>query len=236
MCYNETHQTQNSMQIKILLCSLLALVALPLSASANAVEAANAVFRTYGQGYSDRIITVAGERGTPAPPQWHVFAYDINTPGLIAHFVVRNNVVDSASLLDAETSKQWAAQIVQWNQVKINSDAAFRIANNAAIAAKRGFDSADYRLARPREGGNPRYYMDLRDANLMVVGIVQIDAVTGAIVSQQWPAELQRHPHGNRQEAVDWARVRDEMAKAGRNIGNAFRRFGTAIGDTFRGN
>jgi len=236
MCYNVLHQHYFPMQKKILQSLIMVIVALPLIAVAGAIDAANAVFREYGQGYTDRMVTVAGQGGEPEPGQWHVFAYDLKTPGLMAHFIVRNGVVESASVLDAEVSKQWAAPIMPWRQVRIDSDVAFRTANNAAINARRGFDRVDYRLASPREGGNPRYYMELRDANLMVVGILQIDAVTGAILNQQWPAELQRHPGGDRQDAVDWATVRDEMAKAGRNIGDAFRRMGRSIGDTFRGN
>ena len=217
-----------------LLCLLAAVFAVGGPVVAQTADKAVTVLQTqYGRAYGSRMVAITGVDGQHQPKDWHLFAFDLKQPNLISHFVVRGGKIVHAAKLDAERSKAWAAPVLSWGEVKITSEAAFKLADAAARTATVGFDSLDYRLMNDRTSGRPVYQLELKDAGKRVVGNLKIDAINGRFLDQSWPGKPGAGGM-NRQDRIDWQIVKEEMGRVGRDIGTVFRDFGTNVRRRFQ--
>ena len=200
----------------------------PLSAQ-TAAKAVAILQQQYGKVYASRLVAVTGVNGGPQPKEWHLFAYDLKQPTLISHFVVKGGKLANAAMLDAQRSKQWAAPVIGWDKVKTDSEQVFKLADAAARAAAVGFNAIDYRLMADRTTRVPVYQVELRDAAGKSVGRLKIDGAQGRVLSQSWGGVL-----WNGQDRLDWQIVKQEMGKAGRDIGAAFRKLGDNVSKSLK--
>jgi hypothetical protein len=219
---------------RIPLCLLAVVLAVGSPVFAQTADKAVAVLQAqYGKAYGSRMVAITGQDGQHQPKDWHLFAFDLNAPKLISHFVVRGGRIIHAAKLDAERSKVWAAPVLSWNAVKITSEGAFKLADASARAAMVGFDSLDYRLMNDRATGLPVYQLELKDAGKRVVGNLKLDAMNGRLLSQSWPGKPGAGGM-NRQDRIDWQIVKEEMGKVGRDIGTVFRDLGANVRRRFQ--
>lgn len=206
----------------------MALVAFTILAPGQtATKAAGVVLKQYGSDYGKLMVAVTGQKGSHQPEQWHVFAYDLKNPRTISHWVVAGGKIVGAAMLDAQRSKQWAAPILPYDRVKIDSDAAFKVADVTARAARIGFDSVDYRLMADRLSGAPVWMLQLSDSKGKVVGSLRIDAARGTVLSQNWGRG------GMGADRFDWSVVTQEMNRIGHDIGVSWQRFKEDVRNKF---
>jgi hypothetical protein len=206
-----------------------AFAAMPAVAD-EAGKAVGVLLKHYGKAYGQRLVAVTGERGQDQPKQWHIFAYDLKEPSTIGHFVVSGSRVQSAKLLDAARSRQWAAPVLDWGQVRVDSGRVFRLADASARAAQVGFDSLTYQLTTDRTTLRPVWQVELTDAAGLAVGTLRVDAGDGRVLSQAWGAMAA----GGRGRGPDWQIIREEMRKVGRDIGNSWQMFREDVRRGFR--
>ncbi len=209
----------------VLILSVLAVTAVSVPAQ-TASRAVSVVLKQYGSAYGQRLVAVTGLNGSHQPAEWHVFAYDLKTQGTISHWVLAGGKITAAAMLDAQRSRQWAAPVLPWDRVKVDSDAAFKIADATARQAAVGFDSLGYRLMTDRRSGAAVWLLELADSRGKTVGSLRIDAVHGTVLSQSWGKG------GFGADRFDWKVVKQEMNKIGHNIGSSWQRFKQDVRNT----
>ncbi len=217
--------------LMVAVATLVGIATLPAQTAASAVAVLQ---KQYGKVYGGRLVAITGQKGQHQPKDWHLFAYDLQRPALVSHFVVRGGKIVTAAMLDERRSQAWAAPVLGWDKVKISSEEAFKIADGTARAAAVGFDSLDYRLMNDRTTGSPVYQLELKDSRGLVVGNLKVDAVRGRVLSQSWPGKPGAGGIWNGQDKIDWQIVKEEMGKVGRDIGTVFRDLGNNVRSRFQ--
>ena len=220
---------------RLLLLTFLCLGPMAAPSNASSAKSSVAVLQSqYGKVYASRLVAITGMGGQPEPKAWHLFAYDLQNPSLISHFVVTGEKITEAVMLDPERSKKWAAPVLAWEEVAVDTKKAFEIADKAARLALVGFDSLDFRLMSDRRTRKPVYQLELKDAKAKVVGYLRISAISGEILSQNWTGKPGVQMPWSGEEKIDWDIVKEEMSKVGRGIGGAFRKLGNNVRDQFK--
>lgn len=175
-----------------LLCSLLTLAGLPVSALAQAPPAPRItgkaamriVARERGAEYLPRMLHLVGEHGMDQPPVWRVIARD--GKGAVREFYVGNRGILSDGVLPPRHANGISATPLPMHRLNIDSDTAFAKAEAAAKAAKIGFDSVNFQLRCLELSNNAAWFITLFNARGERVGELSIGASTGTVLTQNW--------------------------------------------------
>jgi len=163
---------------------LLGLVLLPLGAlpaADTAYSALRVLGKRDGQDILNHVVEVRGRDGTPQPAAWKIVIEDPRSRGGVREVEVqRGKVVGERT----PTSHGLGAPM-NFNQLNLDSEGAFTVANQEAEKTNVLFDHVDYTLRAGTGGGVPVWQLDLSDGKNGRVGSVEIAADSGAVVRRQ---------------------------------------------------
>lgn len=132
--------------------------------------------------YTEGIVVVTARGGTPVPKEWIVVARDTDNQGVLHKITVANGQVisDAPSLNTYEALRQNVN--IQPNQVQVDSDNAFWIAQPIAAANQKIIGHVDYALTIRGKDATPIWTLNCFDINGGYCGKVVLLATTGAVL------------------------------------------------------
>ncbi len=134
------------------------------------------------------LVEVAGERGEPQPQEWKVILRDPGARGGIREVVASGDVVVSQRTPLRGYSELNSQSAIALTRLNLDSDRAFEIANKQAVAKKVGFSWVDYTLRANSMGGSPMWILRLYNNMGSQVGVIQISAENGSVISPLQPS------------------------------------------------
>lgn len=170
---------------------------------------------------SAKLIEVTGERGEPQPQEWKVVLSDPTARGGIREIVASGDVIVSQRTPVKGYAGVGAEPAIPLARLNVDSDRAFEIANQQAIARRIGFSWVDYTLRANAEGGAPIWILNLHNNMGSKVGVVQISAENGSVVV---PLEVSEPP------PTEYAEQFSDSS-TGRKIGGFIGRVGGTLGN-----
>jgi hypothetical protein len=171
------------------------------------------------------LVEVIGERGEPQPQEWKVILRDPAARGGIREVVASGDVVVSQRTPLRGYSELSGQSSIALPRLNLDSDRAFEIANKQAIAKKVGFSWVDYTLRANATGGSPMWILRLYNNMGSQVGVVQISAENGLVIS---PLEPGPPPPTESTEQFSDTRT-------GRTVGGFLGRVGGTVGGVANG-
>lgn len=170
---------------QVLFFSLLVLAApTPVCAQATGKAAMRLVARERGADYLSRMLHLYGENGVPQPQVWRVVARD--RQNAVREFFVTKGAIVAEGVIPPAKANGISGTALPMARLAIDSDAAFIKAEQAARAAKVGFDRLHYQLRCLELSTNAAWFITLLDAQGMKVGEVSVGASTGTVLTQTW--------------------------------------------------
>ncbi len=164
---------------------LLGLVLLPLAslpAADTAYSALRVLGKRDGQDVLNHVVEVRGRNGAPQPGVWKIVLDEARARGGIREVEVeRGRVVSERT----PTSRN-VGSAMNFNQLNLDSEGAFTIANQEAQRVNVPFDHIDYLLKAGTGGGAPVWQLDLADGRNAHVGSLQIAADSGTVLHRQF--------------------------------------------------
>jgi hypothetical protein len=167
----------------------LFLLAVFLSASTAVLDAADtayAALRVYGKKEGEqalyKVVELRGKAGTPQPTSWKLTIDDPRARGGVREIEVRGGRITGER---TPVGRDFGPQM-NFNQLNLDSDGAFTVANQEA--EKRGipFERIDYTLSSSSGGGAPLWTIELFEGRNGKVATLRIAADSGAIVEQNF--------------------------------------------------
>ena len=174
-----------------LVSALFFALASALPAQDSAYSALRVVGRSQGKEALNHVLELRGRAGSPQPAVWKI---TLDEPR--AHGGVRELEVQRGKIISERTpaSARTAGSPMNFNQLNLDSDGAFTVANQEAQKAGAPFDHVDYLLRSGTGGGAPVWQIELTDSKLGRAGSIDIAADTGTILRQAMTRPAARQP------------------------------------------
>ena len=175
-----------------LLVLLMAVAFAPgfVSAQDTAYKALRTVGAQRGERALNQVVTIVGESGRPQPVAWRV---TLDDPGAVAG--ERELDIVSGRISSERTPARPPAsgiRPIDLTKLNLDSDAAFRAAEQEARRNQVGFDSMNYRLSVDAASGQTVWTLVMLDYEQRPVGTVRIAASNGTMLSAgNWVSEGQ---------------------------------------------
>jgi hypothetical protein len=163
---------------------LLGLVLFPLgtlSAADTAYTALRVLGKRDGQDVLNHVVEVRGHNGSPQPAVWKIVVADPR-----ARAGVREVEVQGGKIVGERTpTSHGLGSPMNFNQLNLDSEGVFTIANQEAQKSNTSFDHVDYQLKAATGGGAPVWDLDLFDGKNGHVALLEIAADSGTILRRQ---------------------------------------------------
>ena len=186
--------------------------------------------RQYGADKVEWVVEMRGSDGVPTPEEWEVFVYDPDTRFLTREYWVGDGEATNEGPADDYFPDRSTFGYIRVTDLKLDSAAAFTIAEGEARKARMGFDRLNYTLRCREFSREPVWTLELVDSAGALVGKVYISGSTGEVLRTVW---IQRPGRGRTEGASvvmdsaaprgggeDLSQARPEAAK-----GNGLRQF-----------
>ena len=159
------------------------LFATPLAATAadTAYSALRVIGKRDGQETLNRVIELRGRGGSPQPSAWKVTIDEPRARGGVREIDVQRGKIVGERTPTARSS----GSPMNFNQLNLDSEGAFTIANQEAEKAGVPFDRVDYRLTSGTGGGAPVWALDLFDGKNGRMGSIEFAADSGTVLHRQ---------------------------------------------------
>lgn len=161
----------------------------PTTPPPSALAAMDLFLASPSDGRKEAVYGVVGFFGQPSPPQWLILTDAGNNARSL-----RESVVTSAGVVAERKFRRQPKQDLpdipmSRAALKIDSGAAFRVAETEARRQKMAFESAHYQLRCRETGQEPIWMLNLLNANHASIGVVYVSAVTGKVMRTFWPGK-----------------------------------------------
>jgi hypothetical protein len=160
------------------------------SAQDTAYKALRTVGAQRGERALNQVVTIVGESGRPQPVAWRV---TLDDPGAVAG--ERELDIVSGRISSERTPARPPAsgiRPIDLTKLNLDSDAAFRAAEQEARRNQVGFDSMNYRLSVDAASGQTVWTLVMLDYEQRPVGTVRLAASNGTMLSAgNWVSEGQ---------------------------------------------
>ena len=159
-----------------------------VSAQDTAYKALRVVGTQRGEKALNKVTAIVGQAGRPQPVAWRVTLEDPAARGGEREFdVVSGQITSERTPARPAPSGSTPIELTKLN---LDSDGAFRTAEQAASRNQVGFDSANYRLSVDAASGQPVWTVEMFDYEQRPVGTVRIAAGNGTLLSAgNWVSE-----------------------------------------------
>ena len=217
--------------------------------SLHAADTAYSALRVYGKKEGEqslyRVVELRGKGGTPQPTSWKLTINDPRARGGVREIEVRGGRIVGER---TPVGHDFGAQM-NFNQLNLDSDGAFTVANQEA--EKRGipFDHIDYTLSSGSGGGAPLWTIELFEGRNDRVAMLKVAADSGAIVEQNFSSdrrfegdrayvENDRRGPGRETRPPEYRGERDpgeEISDFFKRVGRHFQKRGKQLDNFFTG-
>jgi hypothetical protein len=171
----------------LLLASLSALPAFAQRQDLSVREALGIVSSRFGPQSVQWIAEVQATQGIPQPSAWQVLSYDERAPRLLYRFGADSSGdARDMGIDEIRYPKDVPVGYFNLNQVRLDSVAAFTVAEGEARKARMAFDSCDYLLRAREFSQEPMWRLQLMDAGGRVAGKIYISATSGQVLRTVW--------------------------------------------------
>jgi hypothetical protein len=160
------------------LFSLFALMPLICSSAETAYTALRSIGNERGAEILSHVVEVRGLSGLPQPQVWKVVVDDPQARGGIRELEFQSGRIVSER---TPVSRSLGGS-VNFNQLNLDSEGAFAVANQEAQKNGLAFHSVDYLLKSGSASGAPVWELRLRDSAAIEVGCMKIAADTGSVL------------------------------------------------------
>jgi hypothetical protein len=197
-------------------------------------DTAYTALRVYGKKFGEqslnRVLELRGRSGGPQPAVWKIVAADSSSRG-----GVREVEVQRGKIISERTPINRTGNLspMNFNQLNLDSDGAFTIANQEMEKRRLPFDRLDYALRNPGGSTPPVWFLELFEGASGRVATLELAADSGAILNQQrltngtQPPDyssdrdfVRRRPDGD--QGQHWSRPGEHM----RGVEDFFHRLG----------
>ena len=165
----------------VFLASLLIFATSFARAADTAYGALRVVGNKNGSDSLNRVMDVRGRSGTPVPAVWKITFDEPKARGGIREVEVQHGKIISER---TPTGKSQGSAM-NFNQLNLDSEGAFTIANQQAEKAGIPFDHVDYLLKSGTSGGAPVWELQLFNGREGAVATVQIAADSGTVLRKE---------------------------------------------------
>ena len=206
----------------------LALGILPTIVFAESDTAYKAL-RTFGKQAGDkvlnRVVEVRGRNGIPQPDVWKIIANDPGARGGLTEAEVQRGKIISQRTPTARATS--ATQTMDFNQLNLDSDGAFTVANQELQKRAVPFDRIDYLLRSPGNGKPPDWHLELYDRGTKI-GTMEVGADNGIVLEQSIQANRAAQPNysSDRDYVDDREPGYSRPGEPFRGVGDFFHRLG----------
>jgi hypothetical protein len=156
--------------------ALAALPSLALAENDTAYKALRIFGKKFGDQQLNRVVEVRGRAGSPQPQVWKITATDPTARGGVTEADVQRGKIISQR---APTSRGAAGTPLDLNQLNMDSDGAFTVANQEMEKRNAPFDRIDFVLRSSGPGRAPIWHLDLFDGSNGKIATFEVSADTG---------------------------------------------------------
>jgi hypothetical protein len=152
-----------------------------VKAQDTAYKALRAVGAQRGEKALNQVVAISGQSGRPQPVDWRISLKDPAARGGVRELDIVSGQISS----ERTPARPDAAGMAPIDLTKLNvdSDGAFRTAEQEASRNQVGFDSVNYRLTLDADSGKPVWMLELFDYEQRPVGRVRIAAGNANVLS-----------------------------------------------------
>jgi hypothetical protein len=128
-----------------------------------------------------QVLAVTGESGNPQPSMWTILLGDPAARGGVRELqIVSNQVASERTPVGSELA---GGKTIDLNQLNLDSDGAYQVAEGEAKKNGVSFGQANYRLSVDPDTGKPLWIVHVLDSQRHDVGIVKVAADNGTLLS-----------------------------------------------------
>ncbi len=170
------------------LAPLLTVLLFPLAALGRdtAYHALRAIGAERDQALLNHVIEVKGRDGAPQPEKWTVVLDDPLARGGVREIEVANGHIVSERTPVKAYSGISGGVSMNFQKLNLDSEGAFKVAEDEARRARIGFESVDYVLRCDEAGSAPTWVLQLLDARQHSIGSVRIAADNGTVLARDF--------------------------------------------------
>jgi hypothetical protein len=164
-----------------LFAAALAISAQLVSAADTAYTALRVVGKDQGEAVLNRVVELRGKFGAPQPQVWKITTKEAGARGGLREFEVqRGKLISQRTPVSRSVGTP-----MNFNQLNLDSEGVFTIAEQEAKKVSVVFDRADYTLRSGTQGGAPVWTVELFSGRKGRVGTFEIAADSGAVLRQE---------------------------------------------------
>src|SRR6201987_5869043 len=175
-----------------------------VSAQDTAYKALRTIGAQRGEKAVNQVIAISGQPGRPQPVDWRITLDDPTARGGVRELDIVSGQI--ASEQTPVRPPQAGSRPIDLTKLNLDSDGAFRAAEQEASRNQVGFDSVNYRLALDADSGKPVWTLELFDYEQRPVGRVRIAAGNANLLSAtDWVHDrnsVTRRSHESDEEAL----------------------------------
>lgn len=150
-------------------------------AADTAYSALRVVGKREGQETLNRVLELRGLRGAPDPQVWKIVLDEPRARGGVRELEVQKGKIIGERTPTAGN----LGRPMNFNQLNLDSEGAFTVANQEAQKANVPFDRVDYTLKSGTNGGAPVWELELFDSRAGRVGMITIAADSGTVLNRE---------------------------------------------------
>lgn len=150
--------------------------------AATAYEALKIVKQQKGDAILSQLVEVCGDSGQPQPQSWKILMRDSAARAGIREFVVTGREITSERTPLRSGAAPDQLRPLNFTRLNLDSDGAFRLANEQATKQRIGFNRVDYFLQTNPDDGAPVWTMQLFDHMGAPVGSLEVSAENAKVV------------------------------------------------------
>ncbi len=132
------------------------------------------------------IVEMRAFNGVPQPQEWNVVVYDPASITLLNEYWLGDGRAANEGPYDKIYPDKAPIGYIDFNKLKLDSTAAFTVAEGEARRARVGFDSLNYVLRSREYSNEPVWILALIDADKRLVGKVHVSGLTGSVLRTIW--------------------------------------------------
>ena len=148
--------------------------------------ALNLLSQKFGVNNFQWIVEMRAFNGVPQPKEWTVVAYDPTSIYLLTEYWAGEGRAVNEGPYDKIYPDKAPIGYIDFAQLKLDSVAAFTVAEGEARRARVGFNSLNYVLRAREYSNEPIWILALVDADERLVGKVHVSGVTGSVLRTIW--------------------------------------------------
>lgn len=172
--------------VLILACLVIGNASGQQSVPLSGKNALNILSQKFGANHFQWIVEMRAFNGVPQPSEWSVVVYDPASIYLLNEYWIGEGRAVNEGPYDEIYPDKAPIGFIDFTKLKLDSVAAFTVAEDEARKARVGFDSLNYVLRSREYSNEPVWILSLIDADERLVGKVHVSGLTGSVLRTVW--------------------------------------------------